>query len=176
MVLLGFLQEKVVFSSSLSTVPSVQLESTTSFSLRMHDLSRNNQLSQGGWVNELFIFDQNINMLLVAPLPNCDSLNLYHIAWLVRRKKLVTTLSFNYSSLCFLPFCFWKFLFAITFYFSTASPVNAETQCLLVENFNLLNQIGLNLELSKVDSICPLPFSSLLVFKFMICFLHDTLF
>lgn len=87
MALLGFLQEKVVFSSSLSTVPSVQSESATSFSLRMHDLSRNNQLCQGGWVIELFIFDQNLNMLLIAPLPNCDSLNLYHIAWLERRKK-----------------------------------------------------------------------------------------
>ncbi|XP_042452319.1 uncharacterized protein LOC122036928 isoform X2 [Zingiber officinale] len=71
-------KEKVAFSSSLSTAPSVQTESTTSFSLRMHDLPTNNQFSQ-------------------------------------------------------------------------ASLVNTETQRLLIENFNLLNQIGSNLELSKVE-------------------------
>ncbi|KAG6480732.1 hypothetical protein ZIOFF_057317 [Zingiber officinale] len=78
-------KEKVVYSSSLSTVTSVQPKGTTYSSLRIYDVPSNKQPSQG------------------------------------------------------------------------ASPVNTETQCLLMENCNLLNQIGSNLELSKVDSICPLP-------------------
>ncbi|XP_074565955.1 uncharacterized protein LOC141822405 [Curcuma longa] len=67
-------KEKVAYSSSLTTVPSVQPKGTTYSSLRMYDAP-----SQG------------------------------------------------------------------------ASPVNTETQRLLMENFNLLNQIGSNLELSKLE-------------------------
>ncbi|XP_042430172.1 uncharacterized protein LOC122016823 isoform X1 [Zingiber officinale] len=72
-------KEKVVYSSSLSTVTSVQPKGTTYSSLRIYDVPSNKQPSQG------------------------------------------------------------------------ASPVNTETQCLLMENCNLLNQIGSNLELSKLE-------------------------
>ncbi|XP_042392559.1 uncharacterized protein LOC121983927 isoform X1 [Zingiber officinale] len=71
-------KEKIVYTSSLSTVHSLQPESVATFSLRVHDVPSNNQLCQ-------------------------------------------------------------------------ATPINFETQSLLMENFNLLSQIGSNLELSKVQ-------------------------
>lgn len=43
----NFLQEKIVYTSSLKTVHSLQPESVATFSLRVHDVPSNNQLCQG---------------------------------------------------------------------------------------------------------------------------------